>query len=263
MIELSIITVCYNSEATILETIKSIKTQSFQNFEYIIIDGGSKDSTIQIASDNLEDLKNITIISEPDEGIYDAMNKGIDKSRGTLISILNSDDLYYNENVLYEVVQCFNDHNADIVYGNTLLLNSNNRVIRNIIPGNFKKGSFYWGWFPFHPSTFVRRSVYEKIGKFNKSLPIAADFEFLLRAFELYDFKIQFLNQPLAIMRQGGESTGTLKNIIKGMNECKKAFNINNIPLNPLYSIFRISRILHQYLKTLLFKNYRIISPTS
>lgn len=262
MIELSIITVSYNSETTISDTINSIKSQTFQNFEYIVIDGGSKDSTVQIARDNLKDRENIFIISEPDEGIYHAMNKGIIKAKGDIISILNSDDIYFNENVLDNVIQCFKSNNADIVYGSTFLINSKKKIIRDINPGKFRRGCFYWGWFPSHPSTFVKRSVYKKIGNFNSNLRIAADFDFLLRAIELNNFKIYFLNQPLVMMRQGGKSTNNLKNIKKGIYECKLAFKIHNLPLNPFYSIFRISRILYQYFKTLLLKRYRILNSS-
>lgn len=257
MVELSIITVCYNSEKTISETIRSIKSQTFKNYEYIIIDGNSIDNTVQIARESLVNLKNMKIVSEPDHGIYDAMNKGIELSTGKIICILNSDNQFFNEEVLQIIIDKFNEKNLDILYGNTLLLNEKNKIIRNIRPGRFRKGSFSSGWFPAHPSTFVSKEVYKKIGSFKIDLKIAADFDFLLRSFELNEFNILYINEPLVKMMTGGTSTGTIKNIFKGINECKKAFDLNNTPKSPFYSLLRIYKIIRQYISTALNKKSR------
>ncbi|QEE16037.1 glycosyltransferase family 2 protein [Promethearchaeum syntrophicum] len=256
MTGLSIITVCYNSEKTISETIKSIKSQKFKDYEYIIVDGKSSDKTVEIAQNSFKKYDNFKIISEQDKGIYDAMNKGIAMAKGKIINILNSDDVYFDEYVLQDVVNEFNCQDIDILYGNTLLINSKKKVIRNIKSGNFKKGKFYWGWFPPHPSTFIKKSVYDKIGGYKVDLKISADFEFFLRAFELNDFKLRDKNTPYVKMMTGGTSTGTLKNILAGIKECKKAFIINNTKKSTFYSMFRLLRIINQYISTALFKKY-------
>ena len=149
-------------------------------------------------------------------------------------------------------------HNKlDILYENTLLINEKNKIIRNVKPGKFRRGNFYSGWFPAHPSTFVSRKVYEKIGSFNIDFKIAADFEFLLRAFELNEFYIQYMNEPLVKMMNGGTSTGSLKNIFKGIIKCKKTFDLNNSPKSPFYSILRLNRLMWQYISTTLCKKSR------
>ena len=246
--KVSIITPTFNSEKTVLRCLNSIKSQDYSNIEHIVIDGGSSDNTVKILEKNNSGFSKI--ISEPDDGIYDAMNKGIKLATGDIIGILNSDDEYVYDRVISELVDKFSK-GADCVYGNIDFVKSND-VIRQWISGDFFKKSFFRGWHPPHPAFFVTKKVYNEIGLYRKELNIAADFEFMLRFFERYDFKIKYLNKSVVNMAYGGESTGSLKNIIKGNLQCKKAFKLNDF--NP--PAFYMSRRLLPKLKQIKVLNF-------
>ena len=209
----SIVTVSFNSQETILDTFNSIRNQDYKNIEYIVVDGGSKDKTLEIINENNDIISNW--VSEPDKGIYDAMNKGIKMSTGEFVAILNSDDVYYDNNVVSKVVNHFTENNCDIVYGNLNYVEQYNleKIVRKWRCNEYKE-VFLKGWHPAHPSFFVRKKLYENFG-FDLDFKIAADFEIMFRFMEIHKMNSSYLNQVLVKMRTGGESNQSLKNIFK------------------------------------------------
>lgn len=248
--KISIITPSYNSSKTIRDTIDSIINQAYKDIEYIIIDGGSKDDTLDIVK-TYQNRINIKLISEPDKGLYDAMNKGINMATGDVVGILNSDDFYKNENVLEKVATCFNEHSeADGCYGDLEFVDEINtkKIVRTWKAGEYKKAKLNNGWIIPHPTFFVKNGVYKKYSSFNLSLRIAADYEFLLRLLKINKIKVQYIPEILVSMRVGGVSTKNIEQRKKGWQELKKAWEINNLKLPCCFILRRILFKLGQYL---------------
>ncbi|MFZ4739781.1 MAG: glycosyltransferase family 2 protein [Bacteroidales bacterium] len=246
--KISIITATFNSSATISDCINSVNQQSYENIEHIIIDGASTDNTIEIINSIPNRIK--MIISEPDKGIYDAMNKGIELATGDIIGILNSDDFYIDNTALKKIVDIFKSKNIDSLYTNLYIVaaTDTNKIIRKCRYCKFNPELFKWGWHPPHPTFFVKKEVYQKYGDFNINLDVSADFELLLRF--LYKNKIStfFWDEFILKMRNGGESMGSIKKILLGNKNVIKAFNLNNIRISKLYPFYRILLKLKQYI---------------
>jgi len=226
--KVSIITVTYNSEATIRNTLSCIAQQDYPDIEHIIIDGLSDDSTLKIVQNFPHVAK---VISEKDEGMYDAMNKGIATASGEIIGILNSDDVYANNEVISTVVSAFNNDKADVCYADLQYVNQQNldKVVRTWKSGNFSGKSFYWGWMPPHPTFFVRKEVYEKSGLFNTKLKSAADYEIMLRILLKYKMSASYIPQVIVKMRAGGKSNASFSNRIKANKEDRLAWKLNGL----------------------------------
>ena len=227
----SIITVSYNSENTIEETIQSVISQSYKDYEYILVDGGSTDNTLKIVNNYSKYFNKI--ISEKDNGIYNAINKGIKVSSGEIISILHSDNSFYSNSVLSDVKSVFeNDKNSQCVIGNTLIFketNNKKKIIRNYKANNFYKWMIYLGYSPPHPSSFFRKESYLKFGLYNENFKIAADFDFYLRTIFINKIKFKRVDQNYVLMRYGGESTKSFSNHNKSSFEILNSFKINHI----------------------------------
>lgn len=243
--KISIITACYNSSATIGDTLKSVALQDYAYIEHIIVDGASTDDTLKIVG-KFPHVS--TIISEQDNGIYDAMNKGINIAQGDVIGILNSDDVYTNKNVISEVMKRFEHSDIDVVYADLQYVHYSdlNKITRTWHSGAFSKKKFYFGWMPPHPTFFVRKTVYENIGTFNCSLRSAADYEFMLRALLKNDHKAAYIPEVLVKMRTGGMSNATLSHRIRANREDREAWRLNNIkpyfftiPFKPLRKVLQ------------------------
>ena len=243
--KISIITAGYNSEATIRDTMKSVANQSYSNIEHIIIDGKSKDNTLEIVKDypNVE-----KIISEEDDGIYDAMNKGINLAGGEIIGILNSDDIYSSNYIIEKVAALFIGSDIDAVYGDLHYVDPKNmeKIVRVWKSGPFNKDKFLHGWMPPHPTFFVKKSVYDKFGGFNTNLKTSADYELMLRLMYKHEIKVAYLPEVLVKMRAGGISNSSLKHRILANKEDKLAWGINGLKpkfyirwLKPLRKIFQ------------------------
>ena len=237
---ISIITISYNSVNTISDTLKSIENQTMQDFEYIIVDGGSTDGTLEI----INNCKRVDkVISEPDNGIYDAFNKGINNSTRDIIGFLNSDDVFYDENSLKIIIDSF-DENIDCVFGDLVYKNSRGRVTRIWKGSPFKKGSFRKSWMPAHPTFYCKKENYKKNGLYNDDYIIAGDFELMLRFFEKYDIKSKYIPKTLVNMRTGGISNQSIKNKFRILFEEFRAFKENKIELNKvMYLLSKISKI--------------------
>jgi len=229
---ISIITVCYNSEKTIRATIVSVLKQDYADIEYIIIDGSSTDNTLKIINE-YKDKINI-IISEKDEGLYDAMNKGIKIANGNIIGTLNSDDYFYSNSIISNIAKTFLEHkNLDAVYGN-IIFKKNNNFIRQYSSNNWNKYKFEFGYMPAHPSFYCKKHLYEKYGYYRKDFKIAADFELLIRFFRIQNISYIYINEFFVIMNYGGNSTKGLLTTIKINKEIKYACNLNGLNTNYL-----------------------------
>jgi glycosyltransferase len=243
--KISIITATYNSSATVRDTLNSIARQQFPDIEHIIVDGLSKDNTLEIVKEFGHVAK---VISEKDAGIYDAMNKGLKLATGDVIGILNSDDFYNSEEVLAKVAGAFEDPAVDAVYGDLQYVKQDNvnAITRTWKSGRFHKSYFYYGWMPPHPTFFVRRQVYDKAGVFNTTLRSAADYELMLRVLVKHNAKAAYIPEVLVKMRAGGMSNATLKNRVRANKEDLMAWKLNDLRpyfftiwLKPLRKIFQ------------------------
>ena len=201
--KVSIITVCYNSAATIEGTIQSVLNQTYSDIEYLVIDGQSTDETLQIVRKYENEIA--TILSEKDKGMYDAINKGIQLCTGDVVGVLNADDFYIDNKVIEEVVSKMRNENADSLYSDLYYVatEDTNKVIRNWVSGKYNRQKFLYGWMPPHPTFFVKTSAYEKYGVFNLGLNSAADYELMLRFLFKNKLSTCYLSRPLVRMRVG------------------------------------------------------------
>jgi glycosyltransferase involved in cell wall biosynthesis len=225
----SIITVCYNSSKTILDTIKSVNYQSYKNIEHVFIDGFSSDNTLELIK--LNSKKRNLIISEEDSGLYDAINKGILNSTGDIIGILHSDDLFSSSEIISDLIEKIQDENLDGVHGDLYYVDKKNtkKIIRFWKSCEFKSRLLRKGWMPAHPTLFLKKEVYLKHGVFDKSFKIAADYDFMLRIYKDYDLKFGYLPKVVTKMRVGGVSNRGITNIIKKTKEDYRALRSNNV----------------------------------
>lgn len=247
--KISVITVVFNNERTIKSTIDSVIGQSYPEVEYIVIDGGSTDKTIDIIRSYGKKVSKL--ISEKDEGIYDAMNKGIKAAEGDVICFLNSDDFYVDNQVLEKVAGIFNTKKVDSCYGDLYYVDKNdiNKVIRLWRSQPYKKGIFRRGWYPPHPSFFVKKYIFDKYGGFNLKFKISADYELTLRFLEKYSISSYYLPEVLVKMRVGGESNRNILNILKANYECYKAWQENGLKYNIIDAITKPFNKARQYIR--------------
>jgi glycosyltransferase involved in cell wall biosynthesis len=231
--KISIITVALNSEILIKNSIESVVKQNYQNIEYIIIDGGSLDHTISIAKTYKKHISKL--ISEPDKGIYDAMNKGLKIATGEIIGFLNSDDIYATNKVLSNVATLFKNKPfldacyADLIYTDRI---DTSKIVRYWKSSEFIPGSFSKGWCPPHPTFFVRRSVYERFGKFNLSYDISSDCELMMRFLEVHKINATYKPELWVKMRMGGLSNKSFKNILNQNQEVLIALKKHGLKKN-------------------------------
>jgi glycosyltransferase involved in cell wall biosynthesis len=240
VLNISIITPCLNAAATVAHCLDSVSGQIAPPAEHIIIDGGSDDGTLAILDDTLDAVldkkrkhlqQRISIVSQADKGIYEAMNQGIALANGDVIGILNADDFYPSDKVLHEVLNIFCDPDMDACYGDLLYVNGQNtdKIVRYWQSGNYNPQRFYQGWMPPHPTFFVRRSIYEKYGDFNQDLGSAADYEIMLRFLLRHKIKAVYLPKVLVKMRTGGMSNASLANRLKANLMDRRAWTMNGL----------------------------------
>jgi glycosyltransferase len=249
---ISIVTAVFNSEDTILDCLASVHNQANCQIEHIIIDGKSTDTTlnkiITFQKDNPQ--SNIKYLSESDNGIYDAMNKGLRLASGEIIGILNADDFYNGNKTLSKVASVFDKTDVMSSYGDLVYINKDNidRTVRYWHSGNFNKNKFYWGWMPPHPTFFVRRSVYNKYGLFNLSLGSAADYELMLRFLIKKGISTEYVNEVIVKMRTGGKSNVSLRNRFVANLMDRKAWRVNNLTPFPWTLYCKPLRKIPQFL---------------
>lgn len=214
--KVSIITSCYNREKTIAQAIKSVLDQDYDNLEYVLVDGASKDdslSVIQKATANAAP-KEVKILSEPDHGMYEAINKGIRLATGDVIGLVHSDDILFSNQTVSTIANLFETTDADIIYGNGLFMSEDDmsKVVRNWISGKYTRGKVRRGWLPLHPTVYIKREVMLKHGLYDEKYKIAADSDLLVRyLYDVKDLKVVYLNEYIIRMRMGGLSTDKKK----------------------------------------------------
>lgn len=244
--KISVVTVCYNSANTLAKALESVRDQNWPHVEHIVIDGGSKDGTSKILDDFRSSLD--CVVSEPDKGIYDAMNKGIQRATGDIICFLNSDDQYADKTVLSRVATRMQECKLDAVFGDIAFFNESdpNRTVRYYRSASFQPNRLAWGWMPAHPSLFMKREIYQRLGGFKADYRIAGDFEFIARAFTTSNLRYEYLPEILVKMQTGGASTASgFKGRILHNKELLRACRENGIATN-------IFKILSRYPKKLL-----------
>lgn len=243
--KVSIITVCYNAAKTIEDTIRSVLSQTYDDIEYIIVDGASSDDTLGIIKRYKDRIA--TVISERDSGIYDAMNKGIEAATGDIVGILNSDDFYISNEVISKMVELFETKKVDSVFADLVYVRPDDlqKVVRYFDSSKFDIEKFAFGLMPAHPTFFVKKEIYERFGYFKTDYKISADLDIMMRF--LYTNKISYfyLNEPIIKMRLGGVSTSGLRNMLLTNNlEALRACRENGIDTN-------LFKILSKYPKKL------------
>jgi glycosyltransferase involved in cell wall biosynthesis len=248
-LKVSVITATYNREATIVRAVSSIKSQTYSDIQVVVVDGASKDNTISLVSPLLRD--NDILQSEPDLGIYDALNKGLILADGEIVAFLHSDDLYFDNNVISEVVEAFSDDSVDVVYGDVCFFSGSNinNIRRRYRSDILSERNLAWGKMPAHPAIFIRRRVYEKIGHFQTDFSIAADYEFLCRVVHYADLKAVYLSSILVRMQLGGISTGGIKSTITLNNEVLRAIRKNGIYTNIFMLLSKYPSKILQFLR--------------
>lgn len=230
--KVSIITAVHNNASTIKDAIESVINQSYQNIEYIVVDGASTDGTIEI----INNYKNYIVhfISEPDNGIYNAINKGIKLATGDIVGILNSDDFFCCNNIIEKVVNEFRKDNIDAVYGDVQFVNPNkeNKITRYYSSKRFKPSMFKYGFMPAHPSFYAKRSFFNELGYYKETYKIGADFELLLRFLLKNNLNAKYLEMSFVTMRTGGISNRSYKSNLLLNKEILQACRENNVKTN-------------------------------
>ncbi len=239
--KVTVITVCYNSVTTIKDTLESVAMQTHTDIEHLVIDGASKDGTLEIVRSHAN--PQIRLISEPDKGIYEAMNKGLTLASGEIVGFLNSDDFYADDSVLEKVASAFQDPTTDACYADLVYVTEDNcRVVRYWRSKPFTKGDFAKGWCPAHPTFYVRKSVIQRLGLFDQSYKLAADVEFMMRYLERGQVRAAYIPHVLVRMHLGGASNQSWKNILHQNKEIFTALRKNGVPFSRLW--FAVNKVV-------------------
>lgn len=229
MIKVSIITAVFNEVGLIEQCINSVLGQSYGNIEYIIVDGGSADGTVEVIRKYENKISNW--ISKPDKGLYFALNEGLQMATGEIVGFLHADDVYANNKIIETVISQMIKYNVDACYGDLLYVDRYDaeKIVRYWESSAYVGGLFKSGWMPPHPTLFIKRDIYNRYGSFNTDFRIAADYELMLRFFEKSKISSHYIPEVLIKMRVGGVSNRNLKNIFRKTSEDYKAWKVNNL----------------------------------
>jgi glycosyltransferase involved in cell wall biosynthesis len=246
---MTVITVCYNSGRTIERALFSVASQSWPKIEHIVIDGGSTDGTRAILSRFQAQLAHL--VSEPDNGIYDAMNKGLDRASGDIVCFLNADDEYASPDVLTKVANEMSRHALDGLLGDVAYFapGRHDQIVRRYRSDRFRPDKLAYGWMPAHPALFLRRQVYRRVGKFRTDYRIAGDFEFIVRAFSRAELRYRHLPEILVNMQMGGASTAGLRATLLLNREVLRACRENGIATNMIKILSKYPYKLLEFLR--------------
>lgn len=246
-IKISIITVVFNNGATIEDTIRSIESQTYRDVEHIAIDGGSTDRTLQVIAAHRDKIAHF--VSEPDRGIFDAMNKGLRFATGDVVAFLNADDVYADTEVLQRVADAFADPAVQVSYADLVYVDPRDldKQVRYWKSRDFRPGLFARGWVPAHPTFFARRSAYQQYGGYDESLGLAADFDLMMRLLEHYRLKSVYIPRVAVKMRLGGVSNRSIRNIVRQNIDIVRACRKNHVWVSPLFFLAKPLAKLSQY----------------
>ena len=227
--KISVITAVYNRRETVADAIWSLRGQAYDDYEHVIVDGGSTDGTLEVLHSLDEPRMKLT--SEPDKGIYDALNKGMERASGDIIGLMHSDDFFASTKVLEQVAEAFTDPNIDAVYGDLQYVSAKNKnqVIRHWTAGEFSPAKLKRGWMPPHPALYIRKGVIERWGGYDTSYRIAADYDAILRWFGQGQIRAKYVPEVFVKMRIGGESNQSLRKILRKSREDYRALQTNRI----------------------------------
>lgn len=233
--KISVITATWNSQQTVADTLHSLDSQSYENIEYLVIDGASTDKTLDIVKSHGNRVDRV--ISEPDKGIYDALNKGIEAATGDVVGFLHSDDVYANNDVLKTIAETFTRENVDAIYGDLdyVSKDKNDKLIRHWKSHPFKRKKLRYGWMPPHPTFYMKTNRYRELGGFDLRFKISADYDSLLRYLWKNSVSVAYIPEVLVKMRLGGASNRSIKNIIQKSREDWLAMNANGV--SPLIAL--------------------------
>lgn len=247
-LKITVITVCYNSASTIRDTLKAVAGQNYKNFEHLIIDGASTDGTVDIIRQWVGHP--ITFTSEPDDGIYDAMNKGLSRATGDVIGFLNADDFYADPSVLEKIADAFKREQTEACFGDLVYVSKDNcRVLRYWKSRAFVRGDFANGWCPAHPTFYIRKSALERCGLFDRTFKLASDVDFMMRYLEPGHIPAVYISDVLVRMRIGGATNRSWRNVIQQNKEVLIALKKNGVRYNAVIFILKkLQSRLWQYI---------------
>lgn len=246
--KVSIITATYNSAKTIIDTLISLEKQTYENIEYIIIDGSSKDDTLKVINNNCSRVS--TIISEPDSGIYDALNKGLQFATGDIVGFLHSDDLFAYPEAVSDIVNTFQENDCDAIYADLQYVNKDDieSIVRYWKAGEYNINKITKGWMPPHPTFYMKRSCYKRLGLFDLSFRISADYDSILRYLYSNKISISYLPKVTIKMRVGGASNRNIRSIVLKTKEDIRALKNSEVPWAAALAMKNISK-LSQFIK--------------
>ncbi|WP_256009588.1 glycosyltransferase family 2 protein [Desertivirga xinjiangensis] len=246
--KISIVTVTFNAESFLRDCISSVMQQSYPNLEYIIVDGRSTDNTINIIKSYEHQINRF--LSESDQGMYDALNKGINMATGDIVGLLNADDFFASPDVVSSIAEKISKTDADVLYGDLWYVDQQNtdRPLRKWRSKPYKHGMFQWGWMPAHPTFYAKRELFEKYGNYRLDLGSACDYELMIRFMHKYKLKSVYLPKLMVKMRAGGMSNSSLENRRKANEADLKAMKINGIKFPRLAAFLKPVRKIPQFL---------------
>ena len=228
-LKVSIVTAVYNRESVIAHAVQSVRAQGYRNLEHVIIDGASTDGTLATIQSCVD--QRAVVFSEPDKGIYDALNKGFARATGDIVGIVHSDDFLADDRVLADIVQAFADAEVDAVYGDLdyVSQDDDSHVVRHWSAGRFDRRQLHWGWMPPHPTLFIRRSAIDRLGAFDTGYRISADYDLVLRYFCRGEVRPAYIPRVLVKMRVGGASNRSLQQMWLKSSEDWRALRRNRV----------------------------------
>ena len=236
--KITIITASFNSGKTIEDTLKSVLRQSYKNYEYLIVDGGSQDNTIDIVKEYVTKFEGrLRYVSEKDRGIYDAMNKGIQMASGDVVGILNSDDYYTKDDILQTVADSFSEHHVDAIYGDIHFIQAGQpgKMVRYYSSKMFSPFWLRFGFMPAHPSFYCKKEIYDKAGGYRLDYKIGSDYEMMVRLFKKHKISSKYVQKDFVTMRTGGASNSNVRSRLTLIEEDVKACRDNGIYTNRFF----------------------------
>jgi len=245
----SIVTVVYNNKELIEGAIESVLSQKYKSIEYIVIDGGSTDGTVEVIKKYRDNIS--VFLSEPDDGVYDALNKGIALATGDVIALLHSDDLLCDENVVADMINKMFESESEFCFSDMLIVdNQSGKVLRYYMANYFSHWLFRVGWMPPHPTCFINKSIFDEFGLYSSKYKLAGDFDFLVRIFHQRDIKWSYLDRVTVMMRSGGLSNSGIKSKLLAFKEINSSLKANNVWSNPAFQLGRyVIRLIEMLVK--------------